>query len=409
MVVGNIHVLFNPKRGELKIAQARVLFETVHRLRREHGASALICGDFNSTADSAIYEFMASGRLNLTKYDRRKLSGQQGKEGLCRWTRNGPSFGGPPSPYAPPPPSPPPVPPHTGRAASDAHAYVTPVRAEEPGNAAALPHSRSLPPSVFAAAVEPRSYGYRASEDGSWSANDLMVAMGAGGRIARGQDGRRPGGTTARPESVCEEAAQPSPAAALSSTSSESAAEACDGDENGCVLLGSDWAQCRACMPKCCTHVHRVLGFAGRFELIYRFLSTTAPFLRVVTGARYGTPGLPFATRCTCAAPTGRSRAPSRSIPRVTPPSSGPSTLSGSCRTGTCGPCECCCRRRLPACTAACRRRTGGRTTCRWSPTSNEPDHESEAEAQTDAQGARVASRPALLPTQPSNRTTSLA
>eukprot|EP00887_Chlorella_sp_A99_P001011 scaffold5.g1011.t1 len=50
VVVANIHVLFNPKRGDIKLGQVRTLLEEVHKLGRRYSAPAVICGDFNSAA-----------------------------------------------------------------------------------------------------------------------------------------------------------------------------------------------------------------------------------------------------------------------------------------------------------------------------------------------------------------------
>ena len=74
------HLLFNPKRGDVKVGQARVLLDTVGRLRRsvsERGmvAHCVICGDYNFSPRSALYEFFSTGRINLAQLNRRELSG----------------------------------------------------------------------------------------------------------------------------------------------------------------------------------------------------------------------------------------------------------------------------------------------------------------------------------------------
>jgi hypothetical protein len=58
LVVGNIHVLFNPRRGDMKLAQVRTLVDRVTTLRKKEGggnATAVICGDFNSTAGGSLF------------------------------------------------------------------------------------------------------------------------------------------------------------------------------------------------------------------------------------------------------------------------------------------------------------------------------------------------------------------
>lgn len=76
-LIANIHVLFNPKRGDIKIAQVRILLETAHRLASSQGpCPVIICGDFNSAVGSDLYDFVMRGELELRSTDRRYLSGQ---------------------------------------------------------------------------------------------------------------------------------------------------------------------------------------------------------------------------------------------------------------------------------------------------------------------------------------------
>lgn len=78
IIVGNIHVLFNPKRGDIKLAQVRTMLERIEHMQAEeqHKPPAIICGDFNSAAGSAIHDFVLAGELDLSQCDRRSLSGQ---------------------------------------------------------------------------------------------------------------------------------------------------------------------------------------------------------------------------------------------------------------------------------------------------------------------------------------------
>ncbi|KAG9458079.1 hypothetical protein H6P81_002587 [Aristolochia fimbriata] len=77
IVVGNIHVLFNPNRGDIKLGQIRLFLRKAHSLSEKWGGvPVLLAGDFNSTPQSAIYKFLSSSKLNLYLYDRRHLSGQ---------------------------------------------------------------------------------------------------------------------------------------------------------------------------------------------------------------------------------------------------------------------------------------------------------------------------------------------
>lgn len=78
IVIGNIHVLYNPSRGDVKIGQIRSLSSRAHILSEKWGeAHVVLAGDFNSTPESAIYKFLSSSELNILPYDRRELSGQR--------------------------------------------------------------------------------------------------------------------------------------------------------------------------------------------------------------------------------------------------------------------------------------------------------------------------------------------
>lgn len=121
LVCAQTHVLFNPKRGDLKIAvtllllvlsvllpatrawllppspapgkpawrrvlpalqQVRTLLEHVNSLclqqqtRCGRRAAAMVMGDFNSTAGSPMHQFLMASELDLSQHDRRRMSGQ---------------------------------------------------------------------------------------------------------------------------------------------------------------------------------------------------------------------------------------------------------------------------------------------------------------------------------------------
>lgn len=78
IVVGNIHVLFRPSRGEIKIGQIRLLSSKAHALSKKWGnIPVVLAGDYNSTPQSEIYKFISSSKLNVMLHDRRDLSGQK--------------------------------------------------------------------------------------------------------------------------------------------------------------------------------------------------------------------------------------------------------------------------------------------------------------------------------------------
>lgn len=77
VVICNIHVLFNPKRGEIKLGQVRVLLNKAHAVSTLwDNAPIVLCGDFNSTPKSALYNFIAEQKLDLSELPRDKVSGQ---------------------------------------------------------------------------------------------------------------------------------------------------------------------------------------------------------------------------------------------------------------------------------------------------------------------------------------------
>ncbi|XP_012093001.1 carbon catabolite repressor protein 4 homolog 5 isoform X2 [Jatropha curcas] len=77
LVVGNVHVLFNPKRGDIKLGQVRLFLERAHKLSQEWGGIPVILGgDLNSLPQSAIYQFLSQSELDVLVHDRRNISGQ---------------------------------------------------------------------------------------------------------------------------------------------------------------------------------------------------------------------------------------------------------------------------------------------------------------------------------------------
>lgn len=97
IIVGCIHLLFNPKRGDHKLGQLRVFIERIDTLRSaasqrqiaelgsasgEHVETAewldpqvIMTGDFNMEPHSPLYHFLAAGELDCSRVDRRDMSG----------------------------------------------------------------------------------------------------------------------------------------------------------------------------------------------------------------------------------------------------------------------------------------------------------------------------------------------
>ncbi|TVU34575.1 hypothetical protein EJB05_16411, partial [Eragrostis curvula] len=77
VVVCNTHVLYNPKRGDIKLGQVRTLLDTAYNVSKMwNNAPVIVCGDFNSTPKSPLYNFISEQKLNLTGLARSTISGQ---------------------------------------------------------------------------------------------------------------------------------------------------------------------------------------------------------------------------------------------------------------------------------------------------------------------------------------------
>ncbi|KNA08243.1 hypothetical protein SOVF_164350 [Spinacia oleracea] len=77
VVICNIHVLYNPRRGEMKLGQVRILLERAQAVSRTwDDAPVVLCGDFNCTPMSPLYNFISEQKLDISEVDRDKVSGQ---------------------------------------------------------------------------------------------------------------------------------------------------------------------------------------------------------------------------------------------------------------------------------------------------------------------------------------------
>ncbi|KAL9985853.1 hypothetical protein ACROYT_G008302 [Oculina patagonica] len=82
--VSNTHLLFNKKRGDIKLAQLACLFSEIEETARISSPGKegpcyhpiICCGDFNSVPFSPIYGFVERGLLDYTGMHRDNFSGQ---------------------------------------------------------------------------------------------------------------------------------------------------------------------------------------------------------------------------------------------------------------------------------------------------------------------------------------------
>uniref|UniRef100_A0A8C6TQE6 Angel homolog 2 (Drosophila) n=2 Tax=Neogobius melanostomus TaxID=47308 RepID=A0A8C6TQE6_9GOBI len=78
--VANTHLLYNPRRGDIKLAQLAILLAEVKRMSRLPDGSTnpvLLCGDFNSTPWSPLYRFLTTGCLDYKGMPIGMVSGQE--------------------------------------------------------------------------------------------------------------------------------------------------------------------------------------------------------------------------------------------------------------------------------------------------------------------------------------------
>uniref|UniRef100_A0A8C1NHF9 Angel homolog 2 (Drosophila) n=2 Tax=Cyprinus carpio TaxID=7962 RepID=A0A8C1NHF9_CYPCA len=78
--VANTHLLYNPRRGDIKLAQLAVLLAEISRVAQLPDSSVcpvLLCGDFNSVPWSPLYRFIKDSRLEYDDLPIGKVSGQE--------------------------------------------------------------------------------------------------------------------------------------------------------------------------------------------------------------------------------------------------------------------------------------------------------------------------------------------
>lgn len=76
----NTHLLYNPKRGDIKLVQLSTLFAEVHKVITSHSMKKIpiiMCGDFNSVADSHLFDFITKQQINYEGLLSKHVSGQK--------------------------------------------------------------------------------------------------------------------------------------------------------------------------------------------------------------------------------------------------------------------------------------------------------------------------------------------
>nr|XP_061798250.1 protein angel homolog 1-like [Nerophis lumbriciformis] len=82
LCVANTHLLFNPRRGDVKLAQLAILLAEINsvvkswKAKGEH-CNVIMCGDFNSLPHKPLYQLITTGELYFEGLPAWKVSGQK--------------------------------------------------------------------------------------------------------------------------------------------------------------------------------------------------------------------------------------------------------------------------------------------------------------------------------------------
>uniref|UniRef100_A0A3P9Q2H0 Angel homolog 1 (Drosophila) n=2 Tax=Poecilia reticulata TaxID=8081 RepID=A0A3P9Q2H0_POERE len=82
LCVANTHLLFNPRRGDVKLAQLAIMLSEIGAMiksckaRGEH-CNVVFCGDFNSIPHLPLYQFITTGELSYQGMPTWMISGQE--------------------------------------------------------------------------------------------------------------------------------------------------------------------------------------------------------------------------------------------------------------------------------------------------------------------------------------------
>ena len=77
-IVATTHILYNPKAGEVKIAQISYLLAEIYTAANttgNHTLPCILCGDFNSLPNSYFMKFLLNGRLDYTHLSASVIAG----------------------------------------------------------------------------------------------------------------------------------------------------------------------------------------------------------------------------------------------------------------------------------------------------------------------------------------------
>ncbi|XP_069574635.1 protein angel homolog 1 [Brachyistius frenatus] len=82
LCVANTHLLFNPSRGDIKLAQLAIMLAEIDSMikfckAKGERCNIILCGDFNSVPRMALYQLIMTGQLFYRNLPAWKISGQE--------------------------------------------------------------------------------------------------------------------------------------------------------------------------------------------------------------------------------------------------------------------------------------------------------------------------------------------
>lgn len=85
LCVANTHVLFNPRRGDIKLAQMALFLAEIDKIAKTTEGRyypVILCGDLNSVPDSPLYKFIRNGELSYHGMPAWKVGASQNWDGV---------------------------------------------------------------------------------------------------------------------------------------------------------------------------------------------------------------------------------------------------------------------------------------------------------------------------------------
>lgn len=90
LCVANTHLLFNPRRGDVKLAQLAILLAEVDTVAKTYKAKGehcniILCGDFNSVPHTPLYQLITKSKLYFQGLPAWMISGQEDLSSKTHW------------------------------------------------------------------------------------------------------------------------------------------------------------------------------------------------------------------------------------------------------------------------------------------------------------------------------------